>query len=106
MMLKDIIIKKIMDTVLSIVCDARRRCREISTSASTATTTVMTCTLGANNLAVGTVNEIPVTYGGYSNTFDRVIVSAYCTLSKNYYLLKGKLSNNKTTISGKFYNFN
>lgn len=45
-----------------------------------------------------------VTFGGYRNTCDSVIMSVYYTTNLCYYLLKGKFSNNRNTISGTFNN--
>ena len=62
--------------------------------------------LKENNFAVGsvTVGGATTTYGGYRNTCDSVILSVYYTSNSNYYLLSGKLSADKKTISGNFQN--
>ena len=67
---------------------------------------VLTYDLRDNNFAVGgtAAGSAPVTFGGYRNTCDSVILSVYYTGNSNYYLLQGKLLNNKTTISGTFKN--
>ena len=67
---------------------------------------VLTYDLRDNNFAVGgtTAGSAPVTFGGYRNTCDSVILSVYYTGNSSYYLLQGKLLNNRTTISGTFKN--
>ena len=45
-----------------------------------------------------------VTFGGYRNTCDSVIMSVYYNTNSSYYLLKGKFSNNRNTITGTFNN--
>ena len=45
-----------------------------------------------------------VTFGGYRNTCDSVFMSVYYTTNSCYYLLKGKFSNNRNTITGTFNN--
>lgn len=59
-----------------------------------------------NNYVVGRheVNQSGVTFGGYRATCDSVIFSVYYTVSSSEYLLKGKFSNNRNTISGTFQN--
>jgi hypothetical protein len=44
------------------------------------------------------------TFGGYRNTCDSVIMSVYYKTNSSFYLLKGKFSNNRNTISGTFNN--
>jgi hypothetical protein len=63
--------------------------------------------LRENNFAVGFVTKegAAVTFGGYRNTCDSVIMSVnYNGGNGSYYLLEGKLLNNKTTIAGTFKN--
>ena len=74
--------------------------------ASTGASSAITYKLQDNNFAVGSVTPTgtPVTFGGYRNTCDSVILSVYYTTNSSYYLLQGKLSNNGTTISGTFKN--
>ena len=62
--------------------------------------------LQENNFAVSslTVDGPNVTFGGYSNTCDSVFISVYYTGNNDYYLLKGRLKNHKTVISGTFQN--
>jgi hypothetical protein len=59
-----------------------------------------------NNFVVG--REVAggpfVTWGGYRNTCDSVVMSVYYKTNSSYYLLKGKFSNNRNTISGTFSN--
>jgi hypothetical protein len=67
---------------------------------------VMTYELRENNFAVGRTAEMSdnVTFGGYKNTCDSIFLSVYYVTNKSYYLLKGKLSNNGTVISGTYNN--
>jgi hypothetical protein len=59
-----------------------------------------------NNFVAG--KEAPggtyVTFGGYRNTCDSVIMSVYYNTNASFYLLKGKFSNNRNTITGTFNN--
>ena len=66
----------------------------------------MTYILKKDDFAVGSVNlgGPIVTYGAYENTCDSVIISSWYSINGDYYSLKGKLSNNQTVISGKYYN--
>jgi hypothetical protein len=66
----------------------------------------MTYDLRTNDFAVGSAapTDPAVSFGSYTNTCDSVIMTVYYTLNSDYYLLRGKLLNNKTTISGTFYN--
>ncbi len=61
-----------------------------------------------NNFVVGRheLNQEGVSFGGYRNTCDSVIWSVFYTVNDSYYLLKGKFSNNRNTISGTFQNLN
>jgi len=74
--------------------------------ASTGGSSPLTYKLQDNNFAIGTVTPTgaAVTFGGYRNTCDSVILSVYYTSNSSYYLLQGKLSNNGLTISGTFKN--
>ncbi len=77
-----------------------------SATSSTGNSAVSKFTLHDNNLAVGTssLTGPNVTYGGYRNTCDSVILSVYYVTPGHYYLIAGKLSNNNTTITGTFKN--
>ena len=66
---------------------------------STGASTTLTYKLQDNNFAVGTV-----TFGGYRNTCDSVILSVYYFGNNSYYLLQGRLTNKRTTIAGAFKN--
>jgi hypothetical protein len=59
-----------------------------------------------NNFVVGrdTAGGSFVTWGGYRNTCDSVVMSLYYSTNSSYYLLKGKFSNNRNTITGTFNN--
>ena len=59
-----------------------------------------------NNFVIGSVppNTNGVTFGGYRNTCDSVIMSLYYNANNSYYLIQGRLSNNGNTISGSFKN--
>lgn len=59
-----------------------------------------------NNLAVGksSAGGADVTFGGYKNTCDSVILSVYYSANSSYYTLAGKISNSGNTISGVFNN--
>jgi hypothetical protein len=72
--------------------------------ASTGASSSITYKLQDNNFAIGSVTPTgpAVTFGGYRNTCDSVILSVYYTGNSSYYLLQGKLSNNGLTISGTF----
>ncbi len=75
-----------------------------SNLSSTGATSPIIYTLQDNNFAVGrtTSGSVAVTFGGYKNTCDSVILSVYYTGNSSYYLLQGKLTG--TTISGTFKN--
>jgi len=66
----------------------------------------MTYKLQDNNFAVGSVTPsgAAVSFGGYRNTCDSVVLSVYYTTNSSYYLLQGKLSNSGATISGTYKN--
>ena len=102
---KDTITKTIIDTVPPIVCDVRGRYTGTAHSALGGNG-VATYILKDNNSLVGSVKptDPAVTFGGYRNTCDSVIMSVYYTSNSSYYLLLGKLSNNGNTISGVSYN--
>jgi len=73
---------------------------------STGNMTILTYKFESNNFAVGSVTPAgaAVTFGGYRNTCDSVIMSVNYTSTGHYYLLQGKLSNGNATISGTFKN--
>ena len=95
------------ETVITpvLACDLRGIYTGTATS-STGTTITETYTLKDNNFAVGSITPegASITFGGYRNTCDSVIISAYYAGNNSYYLLQGKLSNSRTTISGSFKN--
>jgi hypothetical protein len=86
-------------------CDAKGTYSGTSV-ASTGASSTLTYQLRDNNFAVGSLTpkgEI-VTFGGYRNTCDSVFLSVYYTQNHSYYLLQGKLLDNRSTISGEFKN--
>jgi hypothetical protein len=87
------------------VCNVQGNYSGMNTSVSGSTSPIF-YSLRANNLATGSVSvdEGPVTFGGYRNTCDSVILSVYYTGNSSYYLLQGKLSRDKKSISGAFTN--
>jgi hypothetical protein len=87
------------------VCDVKALYAGTATS-STGTNATMVYQLKDNNFAVSyvSVGGAAVTFGGYRNTCDSVIISSYYTGNSNYYLLKGILNASKTVISGTFQN--
>ena len=86
------------------VCDVKGTYIGLST-ASGGASSGLTYELRDNNFAVGRdQTNATVTFGGYRNTCDSVVLSVYYTTNSSYYLLEGKLDNNKTTISGTFKN--
>jgi len=87
------------------VCDVRGTYSGTNLS-STGLASTLSYTLQDNNFAVGRVTPTgaAVTFGGYSNTCDSVIISVRYASNNSYYLLKGKILNNGTTISGTFNN--
>ena len=89
----------------AITCDVKGTYSGTS-MASTGVSSTLTYTLKENNFAVG--SETPkgdaTTFGGYRNTCDSVILSVYYHANHSYYILKGKLSDNRSTISGTFNN--
>jgi hypothetical protein len=62
--------------------------------------------LKSGNLTVGygASPTLAVTFGGYTNTCDSVIISSYYTVNSCYYLFKGAFNNTKTTLSGTYQN--
>ncbi|MBN8856797.1 MAG: hypothetical protein J0H29_00330 [Sphingobacteriales bacterium] len=74
--------------------------------ASTGASSVLTYQLEDNNFAIGSLTPKgeAVTFGGYRNTCDSVFLSVYYLENHCYYLLQGKLLDNRTTISGEFKN--
>jgi hypothetical protein len=87
------------------VCNVKGTFSGTSTR-STGVVSAMTYQLQDNNFAVGTITPTgnAVTFGGYRNTCDSVFISSYFTSNSNYYLLKGKLLNSGTTITGTYNN--
>jgi hypothetical protein len=88
-----------------VVCDVKG----VYSGSSVSTTGAASSTvyyLEDNNFAKGStsVGGTFVTFGGYRNTCDSVILSVRYTSNSSYYLLKGKLLDNKTKISGTFVN--
>jgi len=69
-------------------------------------TAQMTYDLRDNNLAVGMSSPTgsAVTFGGYKTTCDSIYISVCYTGNMSYYLLKGKFSDDHTTITGTFQN--
>lgn len=92
-------------TPAATVCDVRGTYSGTNLS-STGASTTLTYKLQDNNFAVGSVTPsgAGVTFGGYRNTCDSVILSVYYSGNSSYYLLQGKLLNNRTTIAGTFKN--
>lgn len=86
-----------------IVCDVRGTYSGMNT-ASTGATSTIAYKLQDNNFAVGslTPTSAAITFGGYRNTCDSVVLSVYYTSNSSYYLLQGKLTAN--TIAGTFKN--
>jgi len=57
-----------------------------------------------NHFAIGqeTLNGPPTSWSGFRNTCDSVIMSVYYGSNNGYYLLKGKISADRKTISGTY----
>ena len=57
-----------------------------------------------NHFAVGqeTLNGPATSWSGYRNTCDSVIMSIYYISNSSYYLIKGKISTDRKTISGTY----
>ena len=96
----------VTDTVL---CNVQGTYSGVATASANASTAGQSTTesyiLGSDNLAVGYGgSNAAVTFGGYTNTCDSIIISSYYTSSSSYYLLKGVLSDNKMTLSGTYQN--
>lgn len=87
------------------VCDIRGTYVGYNTS-STGNTASSVYKLQDNNFAVGStsVDGPAVTFGGYRNTCDSVVMSVHYSGNDSYYLLKGKLKHQHTAISGTFQN--
>jgi hypothetical protein len=96
---------EIITTPATPVCDVKGTYSGTNL-ASTGASSTLTYKLQDNNFAVGSVTPTgaAVTFGGYRNTCDSVILSVYYAGNSSYYLLQGKLLNNGTTISGSFKN--
>ena len=88
-----------------IVCDVKGVYFGTSAS-STGATSTLAYYLEDNNFARSsvTLGGSFVTFGGYRNTCDSVIISVRYTSNNSYYLLKGKLLENRTKLSGTFVN--
>jgi hypothetical protein len=73
---------------------------------STGTTAAAIYTFHENNFATGkeTTTGPDKTFGGYQNNCDSVYISVYYQTLNSYYLLKAKLLNNMTRISGTYNN--
>ena len=97
--------KKTNEKPPAAVCDVRGFYTGANLSSKNESSPI-TYDLRDNNFAVGgvTANTPAVTFGGYRNTCDSVILSVYYTGGNAYYLLQGKLSSDKKTISGNFKN--
>lgn len=52
----------------------------------------------------GTLTAPPTAFGSYSNTCDSVKMKSWNTINNSYYYFAGKLSNNRTTITGIYKN--
>lgn len=103
---KDTITKTINDTAYyDVVCPLRGNYSGLSTP-SVGSPSPSFYMFQDNNFIVGkaTASGAAVTFGSYKNTCDSVIMSVYYTVNSSYYLLKGKFSNNRNTISGTFNN--
>lgn len=61
-------------------------------------------TFKENHFAIGqeTLNGPATSWAGFRNTCDSVIMSVYYAGNKSYYVLKGKISTDKNTISGTY----
>lgn len=57
-----------------------------------------------NHFAIGqeTLNGPATSWSGYRNTCDSVIMSIYYVVNNSYYLIKGKISADRKTISGTY----
>ena len=98
-------VKSTAQTNSTVNCDVRGRYTGVSHSAL-GSSGIFSYTLKDNNFAVGTVlpTDPAVTFGGYRNTCDSVVMSVYYTSNNSYYLMQGRLSHNDSTISGIYYN--
>ena len=89
-----------------VVCDVRGTYTGTAVS-STGTSVVESYRLQDNNFAVGafTPTGPGITFGGFRNSCDSIVISAYYNAGSAYYLLKGKLSTTSpVTLSGTFNN--
>ncbi len=93
------------ETTTPTICDAKGTYSGTSLSSLSVSST-MTYKLQDNNFAIGSVTPsgASVSFGGYRNTCDSVVLSVYYTTNSSYYLLQGKLSNSGATISGTYKN--
>jgi hypothetical protein len=91
-----------------VLCNVQGTYTGLATASASASTAGLSTTesysLESDNLAVGYAGSSAVTFGGYTNTCDSVIISSYYTTIGSYYLLKGVLSDNKMTLSGTYQN--
>ncbi len=101
---KDTITKTIIDTVLPVVCDVRGRYTGTDQS-FLGGGGIVTYFLKDNNQALSSVHPTDpiVSYGGYRNTCDSVIISVFYSANSKYYLMKARISNDGSTLSGKYY---
>src|SRR5438270_442126 len=90
------------------VCDIKGFYVGTSSQTSTGNTSPAIYRLQDNNFVTGSavLGGPTTTYGGYSNTCDSVYLSVWYNYNNSYYLLKGKLLNNRTKISGSYQNLN
>ena len=89
-----------------VVCDVRGTYTGTAV-ASTGASVVESYRLQDNNFAVGALTPTGpgVTFGGFRNTCDSIVISAFYPAGANYYLLKGKLSTTvPITLTGTFNN--
>lgn len=97
-----------IDTVVN--CNVQGTYTGVITASANASTAGQSSTesyaLESDNLAIGYAgsSNVAVTFGGYTNTCDSIIISSYYTSNSSYYVLKGVLSNNQTTLSGTYQN--
>ena len=91
---------------VAVVCDVRGTYTGTAT-ASTGATVVESYRLSDNNFAVGALTPTGpgITFGGFRNSCDSIIISAYYNGGPAYYLLQGKLTiSSSVTLSGTFKN--
>lgn len=95
-------------TYYDIVCPVRGTFVGTSTPNGGGPSSNSIYTFEENHFVVGRheLNQEGVSFGGFRNTCDSVVWSVFYTVNDSYYLLKGKFSNNRNTISGTFQNLN